>query len=93
LYLDDVQIFPPQISAGAGYVAAGDPDRLLKFGLFNDTMDLQWRESADFFIIWNRYTNIELSDFENNERYEAVPFDMGKLAQCEDVLRLFRRRS
>lgn len=93
LYLDDVQIFPPQISAGAGYVAAGDPDRLLKFGLFNDTMDLQWRESADFFIIWNRYTNIELSDFENNERYEAVPFDMGELAQCEDVLRLFRRRS
>mgnify|MGYP006376143893 FL=1 len=44
LYMDDVRFFPPQITAGAGYVRAGDPERLLRFGLFTDEMDLQWRE-------------------------------------------------
>jgi hypothetical protein len=92
LYVEDIRLFPPQITAGAGYVRAGDPDRLLRFGLFNDEMDLQWRESADFFIIWDGYPNTNLSDFQNDDRYEAVPYDMGSLNQCEDVLHLFRRR-
>lgn len=93
LYLEDIRVFPPQITAGAGYVQAGDPDRLLRFGLFSDAMDLQWRESADYFIIWKGYPNIELEDFQNDERYEPVPFDMQNLARCEDVLYVFRRRS
>lgn len=92
LYLDDIRVFPPQITAGAGYVLSGDPDRLLRFGLFDDEMDLQWRESADFFIIWDGYPNTHLSDFQDDERFEAVPYDMGSLNQCEDVLHLFRRR-
>jgi hypothetical protein len=93
LYVDDIRIFPPQITAGAGYVQAGDPERLLRFGLFNDEMDLEWRESANYFIIWKGYPNIELSDFQNDDRYEAVQFDMENLSQCEDVLYVFRRRS
>jgi hypothetical protein len=92
LYMDDVRFFPPQITAGAGYVRAGDPERLLRFGLFNDEMDLQWRESADYFIIWKGYPNTDLKDFQNDARYEPVPFDMENLAQCEDVLYLFRKR-
>ena len=92
LYMDDVRFFPPQITAGAGYVRAGDPERLLRFGLFNDEMDLQWRESADYFIIWKGYPNTNLDDFQNDPRYEPVPFDMENLDQCEDVLYLFRKR-
>ncbi len=92
LYMDDVRFFPPQITAGAGYVRAGDPERLLRFGLFTDEMDLQWRESADYFIIWKGYPNTNLDDFQNDPRYEPVPFDMENLAQCEDVLYLFRKR-
>ncbi|HNQ95246.1 MAG TPA: hypothetical protein PKK96_10500 [Anaerolineales bacterium] len=92
LYMDDVRYFPPQITAGAGYVRAGDPDRLLRFGLFSDEMDSQWRESADYFIIWKGYPNTNLDDFQNDPRYEPVPFDMENLAQCEDVLYLFRKR-
>lgn len=92
LYMDDVRYFPPQITAGAGYVRAGDPERLLRFGLFSDEMDSQWRESADYFIIWKGYPNTDLKDFQNDPRYEPVPFDMENLAQCEDVLYLFRKR-
>ncbi len=92
LYMDDVRFFPPQITAGAGYVRAGDPERLLRFGLFTDEMDLQWRESADYFIIWKGYPNTTLDDFQNDPRYEPVPFDMENLNQCEDVLYLFRKR-
>ncbi len=92
LYLKDVRFFPPQITAGAGYVRAGDPERLLRFGMFSDEMDSQWRESADYFIIWKGYPNTNLDDFQNDPRYEPVPFDMENLAQCEDVLYLFRKR-
>lgn len=92
LYMDDVRFFPPQITAGAGYVRAGDPERLLRFGLFSDEMDSQWRESADYFIIWKGYPNTNLDDFQDDPRYEPVPFDMENLAQCEDVLYLFRKR-
>ena len=91
LYLDDIQIFPPQITAGAGYVLAGDPDRLLRFGLFDDKMDMEWRKSADFFILWQDYPNTKLSDFQNDEEYEAVQFDMKNLAGCEEPLYLFRK--
>lgn len=92
LYMDDVRFFPPQITAGAGYVHAGDPERLLRFGMFNDEMDSQWRDSADYFIIWKGYPNANLDDFQNDPRYEPVPFDMENLDQCEDVLYLFRKR-
>ncbi len=92
LYMDDVRFFPPQITAGAGYVHAGDPERLLRFGMFNDEMDSQWRESADYFIIWKGYPNTNLDDFQNDPRYEPVSFDMENLDQCEDVLYLFRKR-
>jgi len=92
LYMDDVRFFPPQITAGAGYVHAGDPERLLRFGLFRDEMDSQWRDSADYFIIWKGYPNTNLDDFQNDPRYEPVAFDMENLDQCEDVLYLFRKR-
>lgn len=92
LYMDDVRFFPPQITAGAGYVRAGDPERLLRFGMFNDEMDSQWRDSADYFIIWKGYPNTNLDDFQNDPRYEPVSFDMENLDQCEDVLYLFRKR-
>ena len=91
LYMDDVRIFPPQIHAGAGYTS-GDPDRLLKFGQFNEELDKQWRESADIIIVWNEYMTAEFREFLKQPKYEQVRFDMGELAQCEDALFVFRRK-
>ena len=92
LYMDDVKIFPPQIHAGGGYVV-GDSEQLLRFGLYNEELDKQWRDSADILIVWNTYFTKEFRDFFDQPGYEQLPFDMGKLSQCEDALYVFRRTS
>jgi hypothetical protein len=92
LYMKDVKIFPPQIHAGGGY-AIGESDHLLKFGLYNEALDKQWRDSADILMIWDTYFTKEVRAFFDQPGYEPVPFDMGNLAQCEDELHVFRRTS
>jgi hypothetical protein len=91
LYVEDVRIFAPQINAGGGYFVSGDRDELLRFGIFDDAIDAEWREMADVFIVWTGYPNTELGDFENDPGYERIPYEMGNLARCEDPLYLFRR--
>ena len=92
LYMGQIKVFPPQIHAGGGY-AVGDTEQLLRFGLFNDELDHQWRESADILIVWETYLTDEFRAFLDQSSYEQIPFDMGKLAQCEDALYVFRRAS
>ncbi|HUE97721.1 MAG TPA: glycosyltransferase family 39 protein [Anaerolineales bacterium] len=92
LYMDDVKFFPPQIHAGGGY-SVGDTERLLRFGLFNEELDKQWRESADILMIWDTYLTKEFQEYLDQSTYEEIPFDMGKLAQCEDALYVFRKTS
>ena len=92
LYVDDVKLFLPQIHAGGGYMA-GDTQQLLRFGLYNEELDKQWRESADILVFWPTYVTKEVRDFVDQPAYERVPFDMGKLAQCEDELLVYRRTS
>ena len=92
LYVDNVKLFPPQIHAGGGYMA-GDTQQLLRFGIYNEELDKQWRESADILVFWPTYVNKEVRDFLAQPVYERIPFDMGKLAQCEDELLVYRRTS
>jgi len=66
---------------------------LLKFGLYNQELDKQWRDSADILIIWNTYFTKEVKAFFDQPGYERIPFDMGKLSKCEDTLYVFRRTS
>ena len=92
LYMDDVKLFLPQIHAGGGYLA-GDTQELLRFGLYNEELDQEWRQAADILIFWPTYVTKETRDFLNQPGYEQIPYDMGKLAQCEDVLLVYRRTS
>ena len=92
LYLDDVKLFLPQIHAGGGYLA-GDTQELLRFGLYNEELDKQWRQSADILIFWPTYLTKETREFLDQPGYERIPYDMGRLAQCEDVLLVYRRTS
>jgi hypothetical protein len=65
----------------------------LKFGLYNEELDKQWRDSADILIIWDTYFTKEVRAYIDRSPYEKIPFDMGKLAGCEDPLYVFRRSS
>lgn len=90
LYVEDIRYFPPQISAGAGHLI-GDSDHLLKFGMYNDELDRQWKESAEFYFIWKSFPTIEFDEFLDPTQYEPVPFEMGDLLDCEDRLYIFKR--
>lgn len=90
LYDDDFRYFPPQITAGGGYLI-GDSDHLLRFGLYNEELDQQWKESADIFLIWRFFPTIEFNEFLDQTQFEAIPFDMGPLNSCEDPLFIFKR--
>jgi hypothetical protein len=92
LYLDDVRLFLPQIHAGGGYMA-GETERLLRLGLYNEELDHQWRDAADVLIIWETYLTKEFKTFLDQPGYERVPYDMGNLAKCEDVLLVYRKIS
>jgi hypothetical protein len=92
LYVDNAKIYPPQIHAGAGY-ADGDTQRLFRLGFFNEELDKQWRASADILVFWPTYVTTEVREFVEQPGYEPVPFDMGNLAQCEDVLLVYRKIS
>ena len=91
LYMTDVDIFPPQIHAGGGNYRTNDkdPNELLKDGRYNNFLDRQWREQADFYIIWSERPH---GSFFDQPAYERVAFDIGGLSQCEDSPILFRRR-
>ncbi len=91
LYVEEIRVFAPQITAGGGYVVSGERDHLLRFGLFDDPIDADWRKTADTFILWRGYPNLVMSDFEGNEAYLLQPFDMHSLAQCEEKLFIFTR--
>ena len=92
LYVDDVKLFLPQIHAGGGYMA-GDTQELLRMGLYNEELDRQWRESADILVFWPTYVTEDVEEFLDQPGYERVPFDMGKLALCEDELLVYRKIS
>jgi hypothetical protein len=89
LYVDEIRVFAPQITAGGGYVVSGERDRLLRFGLFDNRIDAEWRTSAETFILWQGYPNLVMSDFKDNEAYLPLPFEMHNLAQCEDELLVY----
>lgn len=58
LYAPGVVLLPPQVNDQYSYQTAGDPDSLLRDGLWNETIASQWRESAEVFVIAeNRYHN------------------------------------
>ncbi|RIK31425.1 MAG: hypothetical protein DCC56_04365 [Anaerolineae bacterium] len=90
LYIDDLRYFPPQISAGAGHLI-GESEHLLKFGLYNDELDLQWKEAADLYFIWKAFPTVTFDEFLDPTQYKPILFEMGELSACEDRLYLFEK--
>ena len=90
LYVDDVRIFPPQIHGGAGY-AVGDTEGLYRMGLYNEELDLQWRDEADVLILGESKTSPELLQSLEENGYERIAYEIGHLAACEEPVFVFRR--
>lgn len=51
LYLTDREIYPPQINSGYSYRLGGDPDELLRYGLWNEEIAQAWQQEADVVLV------------------------------------------
>jgi len=51
LYLPDVRIFPPQLNQRFSFVIGGSPEKLVRYGLWNDALAQQWMAAADYIIV------------------------------------------
>jgi hypothetical protein len=51
LYLPDVKIYPPQLNNTHSFFTGGNPDALLRTGLWNDVLAKQWLAEADYVLI------------------------------------------
>ncbi len=55
LYLDDVEIFPPQLNNDYSFRVGGNPNTLVKYGLWNQEVALQWMDQADVILVEDRF--------------------------------------
>jgi len=51
LYLNDIEIYPPQLNDVYTYFLGGDPDELFRYGMWNPKLDLLWQQDADVILI------------------------------------------
>ena len=51
LYLDQPQIFPPQINGIYSFINGGDADSLARYGLWNQELSDNWLEQADYVLV------------------------------------------
>jgi hypothetical protein len=51
LYTRGANILLPQLNDMNSFVIGGDPDQLLRNGFWNEQIGLQWRDTADVFVI------------------------------------------
>ena len=51
LYLPNVKIYPAQLNAFFSKKPGSDSDKALRFGFWNDELDLKWHNEADFVLV------------------------------------------
>jgi 4-amino-4-deoxy-L-arabinose transferase-like glycosyltransferase len=92
LHAPQVNIYLPQINNGYAHQIGGNPEELLKYGFWNDELDLQWRREADYIIVegW-RYPKMKESL--PAAQFDEFPRSPGQTS-CVDGsgLRVFQRK-
>jgi hypothetical protein len=92
LYAPEISIYPPQINNGYAYRVGGDPEELLKYGLWNDALDAQWLAEADYIVVesW-RYS--DMKEALPAARFDEMPRSPAATSCLEGSgLRIFRRK-
>jgi hypothetical protein len=92
LYIPDSEIYPAQLNEVYSYRQGGNPETLLRVGLWNEVLDARWKAEADFIIlIENKYTP-EWKTFLETGAFEELPRSPATDPCVErSRLRVFRR--
>jgi len=92
-YVDDIQIYPPQLNYTFNYLVGGTSDEIYKYGYWNEELALQWLEETDYAIIENSTFHGDVVKWIDAEKFEELTPTIS-INQCSpnDYFRIFRRK-
>jgi len=92
-YIDDIQIYPPQLNFMFNYMAGGTNDELYKHGYWNQELALQWLSEADYAVVENIEFSGDVVKWLNAEQFDELPPTIS-INQCDptEYYRIFRRK-
>ena len=92
LYLPDAEFFPAQFNIDYSYRKGGDPDELVKYGLWNDELARHWAKDADYIIIAEHAHSGWLAEYvENGSFTEVAPTAPLNPCQTDTRIHIYRR--
>jgi hypothetical protein len=92
LYLSDVEFFPAQFNNIYSYREGGDPDELVKSGLWNEALARQWASEADFILIAERSYSDWITEYvESGEFIEITPTSPLNPCRADTSIHIYRR--
>jgi hypothetical protein len=69
-YVDDIQIYPPQLNYTFNYLVGGTSDEIYKYGYWNEDLALRWLGDADFAIIDNPNISGDIVKWIDADKFE-----------------------
>ncbi len=92
-YIDDIQIYPPQLNYMFNYILGGTSDRLFELGYWNEDLAQEWLSEADYLIVENTTFSGDVVKWIDAGLFEELPHTIS-INQCStaDYFRIFRRK-
>jgi hypothetical protein len=92
LYTRGADILLPQLNDIYSYKIGGDPDQVLRNGFWNEQIGLQWRDTADVFVIGADRIS-RWRDYLTPNKFEQIPMspDLSSCKTDGNIL-LFKRK-
>ena len=93
LYVPDIQIYPAQINGDYSFLSGGDPDRIVRFGRWNQELAERWANEADIILIEEHFYEgwlkllVKTGDF---IELESTPPTVS--CRADSQIRIFQRR-
>jgi hypothetical protein len=72
LYLPQAKIYPAQLNGDYSYRLGGDPDELLRYGWWDESLGRKWVKDANYIIVAQNYYNSWLKDALESGDYQEV---------------------
>ncbi|MBS1249356.1 MAG: hypothetical protein MAG431_00934 [Chloroflexi bacterium] len=91
LPLSDINLFPPQLNSTSSYHQGGEPDQLVKYGYWNESLKQKWVEEADVLIIAERTQNGWIDEYITRDEFDIMPPSPAIGCREGSTLYLYRR--
>jgi len=95
LYLPDAKIYPSQLNLAYSFRISDDPEGLVRYGWWNQTLRTQWLLETDFVLVTERNylrNTWQAQVLESGKYEELAPTSLTALCQNDSYIRIFRRR-